>query len=129
MSDFSLMVNLRAKYAQQDALVLQRVQEYQAYQRDFGQPMTWDEVVEERDFFSPLYWDDGVRDGVQAYCAYLFYAKPFGEKDSEALRWGLFRFHIHEQETTFEKALADLTEDLVETRYLETEKEDSHKAA
>ena len=126
MSDFSLMVNLRAKYARRDALVLQRVQEYQ---RDVGEPMTWDEVLEERDFLSPLYWDDGISDGVQAYCAYLFAATPFGQSNSEALRWGLFHFHIHEQETTFENALDDLKEDLVKNGYFDTEKEDSHITA
>ena len=126
MSDFSLMVNLRAKYAQWDALVLQRVQEYQ---RDVGEPMTWDEVLEEKDFFSPLYWEDGVVDDVQAYCAYLFAATPFGQSNSEALRWGLFHFHIHEQETAFENALDSLKEALVESGYLDTKKEDSHITA
>ena len=109
-----------------DALVLQRVQKYQ---REIEEPLTFSEVVDEYEFLSELYWEDGVVDDVQAYCAYLFYAEPFGEEDSAALNNALFEHHMSAQETTFENASADLKEDLVKSGYFETEKEDSHITA
>jgi hypothetical protein len=126
MSDFSLMVNLRAKYAQRDALVLQRVQKYQ---REIEEPLTFSEVVDEYEFLSELHWEDGVVDDVQAYCAYLSHLSPFGEEDSAALSNALFEHHMSAQETTFENASADLKEDLVKSGYFETEKENSHITA
>jgi len=143
MSDFSLMENLRAKYAQRDALVLQRVQEYQTSDpklcdvrplqpapllRDIEEPLTFCEVVDDHDFLSPLYWEDGVVDDVQAYCAYLFYAEPFGEEDSTALSNALFEYHMSEQEASFGWAVDDIKEDLALERH-KKKKEDSHIAA
>jgi hypothetical protein len=125
MSDFSLMVNLRAKYAQQDALVLQRVQEYQ---RDIEEPLTFSEVVKEQDFLSDLYWEDGVVDNVQAYCAYLWHLSPFGEEESAALDNALFEYHMSEQEASFGWAVGDIKDDLALERY-KKKKEDSHITA
>jgi hypothetical protein len=119
-----VLENLRAKYAQRDALVLQRVQEYQ---RDIEEPLTFCEVVEEHDFLSPLYWEDGFVDDVQAYSAYLWYAKPFGD-DSAALDSALFDYHMSEQEASFGWAVDDIKDDLARERD-KKKKEDSHITA
>ena len=123
----SVQENLRAKYAERDALVRQRVQEYQ---RDIEGPLTFSEVVYERDFLSGLYWEDGFEDDVQAYCAYLWHLSPFGD-DSADLRFALFRYHMDEQEASFGWAKDDIKKDLALERYkrYKKKKEDSHIAA
>lgn len=121
----SVLENLRANYSAKDALVLQRVQEYQ---RDIEEPLTFSEVVVEQDFVSELYWEDGFEDGVQAYCAYLSYLSPFGEKDSAALDSALFQYHMSEQEASFGWAVDDIKDDLSFERY-KKKKEDSHITA